>query len=152
MLVCRFKAQPDETGQGRQKNPKAGQRPHYAVEKRYRSTLNERYAALTRTLRSDTLQRICKTEPGGWNIHSEGVGSLLQEREVDEPAAGAARAGNPKTATLSATIEAIAILTKCCQREANELERLRGTVRETRERVRQVLLAHGRRMAEPNNG
>lgn len=129
-----IKAQPGGTGQGRKKKTtKAGQRPHYAVERRYRSTLNERYAALTRTLRSDTLQRICKTEAVDWNIHLEG----LKERDTDEQAAGAARQG--KTATLSATIEAIGILTKCCQREADELERLRVGVRETREHVRQMV-------------
>jgi hypothetical protein len=44
-----------------------------------------------------------------------------------------------KTATLSATIEAIEILTKCCYREAQELDELRRSVGDITTRVHQIL-------------
>ncbi|KAL4906206.1 hypothetical protein BDW74DRAFT_177226 [Aspergillus multicolor] len=101
-----------------------GQRPHYAVEKRYRSSLNEKYASLTQTLLSDSVARICRSEIPDWAVELEGPGPGVRQS---------------KTATLSATIEAIGILEAACRRERNEVQRLRGVVGEVRERVRGAL-------------
>lgn len=46
-----------------------------------------------------------------------------------------------KTATLSATIETINLLSRCCSREARELERLRKSVQDIGNRVQYVLEA-----------
>ncbi|ETS86325.1 hypothetical protein PFICI_00153 [Pestalotiopsis fici W106-1] len=109
----------------------SSQRPHYAVEKRYRSGLNEKYAALTRILSSDAVQRICRTERPEWGA-SVGGGGVQDEQQQQ-------RSRQQKTTTLSATIEAIAILSRCCAREARELEVLRRGVQDTTDRVRRVL-------------
>ncbi|KAL4878792.1 hypothetical protein BJY04DRAFT_220856 [Aspergillus karnatakaensis] len=111
---------------------KTTQRAHYAVEKRYRSSLNEKYAALTQTLLAETTQRICRTDTADWTIQVEGAiaGSTSKQ---------GAKNRQSKTATLSATIEAIGILTRCCQREAIEVKRLQIGVLEMRQHVRRLL-------------
>jgi len=108
------------------------QRPHYAVEKRYRSTLNENYAALARTLSSEAIQRICGTESRDGPVQMEGTSSGLKDEK------GAA-SRQRKTATLSETIETISIITRCCTREAKNLEQLRSSVEAMRNRVQQML-------------
>jgi hypothetical protein len=109
-------------------------RPHYVVEKRYRSTLNEKYAALARTLPSEAIQRICKTESRDWALNIDGIASGSKSREGDAQR-------QRKTATLSATIETITLLSRCCNREARELERLRESVQDIVNRVQNVLEA-----------
>jgi hypothetical protein len=46
-----------------------------------------------------------------------------------------------KTATLSVTIETINLLSKCCSREAKDLEQLRRSVQDIRNRVQYILEA-----------
>ncbi|KAK4155644.1 hypothetical protein C8A00DRAFT_31485 [Chaetomidium leptoderma] len=116
----------------RARKTKGSQRLHYAVEKRYRSTLNEKYATLARTLSSDGIQRICGTESRDWAVQMDGMLAGSKDKQ-----GGAARQG--KTATLSATIETINLLTRCCSREARDLEQLRQSVGDIRNRVRQIL-------------
>ncbi|KAL4874709.1 hypothetical protein BJY04DRAFT_224760 [Aspergillus karnatakaensis] len=110
------------------------QRPHYAVEKRYRSSLNEKYAALTQALLAESTQRICRTEAEDWTLELEGG-----NKEEQNSGTGVRQS---KTATLSATIEAIDILTRCCEREAKEVERLRTSVGSITQHVRQLLEAN----------
>ncbi|KAI5468187.1 hypothetical protein BGZ63DRAFT_399708 [Mariannaea sp. PMI_226] len=122
---------------GRNTKANSNQRPHYAVESRYRSTLNEKYAALTQALLSEAVQRICRTEAADWvaRIDSGAPSNLRGERGTGN--------GNrqQKTTTLSATIDTINTLSRCCAREARDVEQLRQSVRETRTRVQQILEA-----------
>ncbi|KAF7531997.1 hypothetical protein G7054_g8361 [Neopestalotiopsis clavispora] len=123
---------------------KGSQRRHYAVEKRYRSTLNKTYAILARTVSSDAVQRICRTESPDWAMHLDRPPSFSSGDDTAAATAVAPTAGtrvNPqrKTATLSATIETIGVLTRCCLREARKLEQLKKNVQEVRNRMQQVL-------------
>jgi len=113
---------------------KAGssQRPHYAVESRYRSTLNEKYAALTRALSSEAVQRICRTLEGQ---EDKGVASENRYQQ------GGNANRQQKTATLSETIDTINILNKCCAREEQSLLELRRNLDETKVRIREILVA-----------
>ncbi|KAK8010245.1 hypothetical protein PG990_009210 [Apiospora arundinis] len=116
---------PRQSDAPEQRKGGSSQRRHYAVEKRYRSTLNGKYAALARALSSEATQRICRTDSADWAVKSH----------------PSAVAGTPqrKTATLSSTIETIEVLHRCCRREAAKLEQLQRSVQEMRHRMQQVL-------------
>jgi len=61
-------------------------------------------------------------------------------------------AGQRKTATLSMTIETINIISRCCSREAKDLERLRSSVEDMRNRVQQMLGARSQPSREQYSG
>ncbi|KAI0124114.1 hypothetical protein BJ170DRAFT_638179 [Xylariales sp. AK1849] len=121
----------------RARRKKGSQRRHYAVEKRYRSTLDGKYAALARTLSSEATRRICQTDSPEWAVQLDGPSSLGPN---DESATMGSR--QRKTTTLSVTIETINILSRCCRRKAMNLEQLRCSVHEMRNRVQQMLEAN----------
>ncbi|KAH6649105.1 hypothetical protein BKA67DRAFT_576796 [Truncatella angustata] len=113
------------------------QRRHYAVEKRYRSTLDSKYAALARTLSSEAAQRICRTDSQEWTVQLD---RPPYSGPNDEPATTGSR--QRKTATLSVTIETINILTRCCRREAMKLKQLQCDVQDMRNRMQQMIKAN----------
>ncbi|GIZ45801.1 hypothetical protein CKM354_000895200 [Cercospora kikuchii] len=96
-------------------------RPHYAVEKRYRSALNTKYAKLTDAVLQDSTQRICQAANPEWNVHALEGGNRLN-----------------KKATLSAALDTIDVLVECCERKAGELEDL--------EKGRQAISAQAREL------
>ncbi|KAK8110191.1 uncharacterized protein PG998_006648 [Apiospora kogelbergensis] len=114
-----------QSGAPEQRKGGGSQRRHYAVEKRYRSTLNGKYAALARALSSEATQRICRTDSADWAVksHPPAVAGTLQR----------------KTATLSSAIDTMEVLCRCCRREAAKLEQLQRSVQEMRHRMQQVL-------------
>jgi hypothetical protein len=81
------------------------------------------------------MQRICGAESEDWAAQMDGI--LASSKDKQGPTGGVVRQG--KTATLSATIETINLLTKCCTREARDLEQLRQSVGEIRNRVQEIL-------------
>lgn len=96
-------------------------RPHYAVEKRYRSALNTKYAKLTDAVLQDPTQRICQAANPEWNMQALEGGNRLN-----------------KKATLSAALDTIDVLVECCERKAGELEDL--------EKGRQAISARAREL------
>jgi pyruvate formate-lyase activating enzyme-like uncharacterized protein len=57
-----------------------------------------------------------------------------------------------KTATLSVTIETIKIISRCCSREAKDLEQLRSSVQDMRNRVQHMLEAKTQPSREQHGG
>ncbi|PPJ60964.1 hypothetical protein CBER1_11247 [Cercospora berteroae] len=96
-------------------------RPHYAVEKRYRSALNTKYAKLTDAILQDSTQRICQAANPEWNVQALEGGNRLN-----------------KKATLSAALDTIDVLVECCERKAGDLEDL--------EKGRQAISAQAREL------
>ncbi|RDL36344.1 uncharacterized protein BP5553_05696 [Venustampulla echinocandica] len=138
--ISQSPTEPRSSRSGRQKadrarKTKGSERPHYAVEKRYRSTLNEKYAALARILSSEAIQRICRTEAQDWAVEMDDAPSGSKGGSKDE------RSRQGKTATLSRTIENINVLSRCCRREAEGLEQLRCGIYDVRNRVQHILRA-----------
>lgn len=121
---------PNNTSQAdRGRKPEGSQRPHYAVEKRYRSTLNEKYAALARALSSEAIQRICRSKSPGWAFDADNTSKDAHE----------GKSRQRKTTTLSVIIETINILNICCRQEAKELEQLRSGVHAIRTSAQNLL-------------
>ncbi|KAF2209614.1 hypothetical protein CERZMDRAFT_91366 [Cercospora zeae-maydis SCOH1-5] len=92
-------------------------RAHYAVEKKYRSTLNERYATLARIVTQPETMEICRTEVPDWEVPIK----------LEVPEEGAERhpgKRQSKTTTLSVAIETIELLDRACARKAKELQEL----------------------------
>lgn len=93
-------------------------RAHYAVEKRYRTTLNDRYATLARLVSQAETQEICRTENKDWEVPSK----------LDSSSSSSGKGSckrQSKTTTLSAAIDTISLLDRCCMRKAQELQSLR---------------------------
>ncbi|CAK4032352.1 helix-loop-helix DNA-binding domain-containing [Lecanosticta acicola] len=99
-------------------------RAHYAVEKRYRSTLNDRYATLARLVSQPETQEICRTICKDWEVPSKLDSSTCSGKDKDPTKR------QSKTTTLSVAIETIATLDQCCTQKAKELQfllqRLKG--------------------------
>ncbi|PPJ60532.1 hypothetical protein CBER1_03207 [Cercospora berteroae] len=92
-------------------------RAHYAVEKKYRSTLNERYATLARIVTQPETMDICRTEAPDWEVPIK----------LEVPEEGAERhpgKRQSKTTTLSVAIETIELLDRACARKAKEFQEL----------------------------
>ncbi|KAM3421053.1 hypothetical protein BST61_g1471 [Cercospora zeina] len=92
-------------------------RAHYAVEKKYRSTLNERYATLARIVTQPETMEICRTEVPDWEVPIK----------LEVPEEGAERhpgKRQSKTTTLSVAIETMELLDRACARKAKELQEL----------------------------
>lgn len=98
-------------------------RAHYAVEKRYRTTLNDRYAALARLVSQTETQEICRTENKDWEVPPK-LDSSPSSGDDKGPCKR-----QSKTTTLSAAIDTIALLDRCCMRKAQELQSLREQYR-----------------------
>lgn len=92
-------------------------RAHYAVEKRYRSTLNERYATLARIVTQPETMEICRTEVPDWEVPIK----LEVPEEGAEKHPGKRQS---KTTTLSVAIETIELLDRACARKAREFQEL----------------------------
>ncbi|KAK4185848.1 hypothetical protein QBC35DRAFT_290153 [Podospora australis] len=130
----------------RVRKPEGSQRAHYAVEKRYRSTLNEKYAALARALSNETVQRVCKSKSPTWAFDAESSASTSdlqndEQQQNQQQQGGGVRTRQRKTTTLSVVIETINILSVCCREEEKELEQLRSGVNAIRNSAAQLL--HG---------
>lgn len=127
-----------QTPQTRQGPPRSigSQRPHYAVEKKYRSTLNDKYAALARALSSQSIQRICRSKSPSWSFDADNTASSSSQTEVT---GGTTKSRQRKTTTLSMIIETIHILDECCRQEARELDQLRSGLGAVRSTARQLL-------------
>jgi hypothetical protein len=88
------------------------------VEKRYRATLNERYATLARVISQMETISICRTVAPDWEMSTK----------LEVPESGAEKdpgKRQSKTTTLSAAIEAIDLLDRACRRKADELQRMK---------------------------
>lgn len=92
-------------------------RAHYAVEKRYRSTLNERYATLARIVSSPDTMEICRTAMPEWEVPTK--------LEVPDPVAEKNTGKRQsKTTTLSVALHTIELLDRACVRKAREYQEL----------------------------
>ncbi|EME49543.1 hypothetical protein DOTSEDRAFT_68352 [Dothistroma septosporum NZE10] len=101
-------------------NPTApSSRAHYAVEKRYRATLNDRYATLARLVSRAETQKICRIENKQWEVPSklDSSGSSSNNGPCKRQS---------KTTTLSVAIDTIALLDRGCMRKVKELQSLRS--------------------------
>ncbi|KAK5657860.1 hypothetical protein OQA88_2408 [Cercophora sp. LCS_1] len=128
---------PQQTDACRVPKPEGSQRAHYAVEKRYRSALNEKYAALARLLSSDAVQRACKSKSPGWSFEAEGTSNESGNGNGNEQQGVKNR--QRKTTTLSVVIDTIRILETCCREDARELEQLRSGVSAIRDSAAELL-------------
>ncbi|KAF7191957.1 hypothetical protein HII31_06602 [Pseudocercospora fuligena] len=103
-----------------------GHRPHYAVERRYRSSLNERYASLARLVAQLETVEICQAVNPDFQLPTK---LEIPESGSEKPAGKR----QSKTTTLSVAIDTIALLEKACARKAQEWEcvasKLNGIVR-----------------------
>lgn len=86
-------------------------RPHYAVEKRYRSSLNDRFTALAELVARPATQQICQAQ------HCDGTDSdkptLLQHMQPGHK--------HSKTATLTQALQTIILLERACLRKNRKL-------------------------------
>lgn len=92
-------------------------RAHYAVEKRYRSTLNERYATLARIVSNTETLEICRTEMPDWEVPTK----------LEVPDVGAEKntgKRQSKTTTLSVALDTIELLERACANKAREYQEL----------------------------
>lgn len=124
---------PRSTGSCTPGNATPNVRKHYAVEKRYRSTLNDRYATLARIVSHPDTQTICRSECTDWEVPYKLECGTATEGGKDPSKR------QSKTTTLSVAIDTIALLDRACNRKARELqsllERLNGIVQVANDRV-----------------
>lgn len=99
------------------------------VEKRYRSTLNDRYATLARLVSQPETQEICRTLCKDWEVPSK-LDSSSSSHNAGKDKDPTKR--QSKTTTLSVAIDTIQVLSQCCAQKGKELQnlldRLKGIV------------------------
>ncbi|KAI1333948.1 hypothetical protein F5Y15DRAFT_319552 [Xylariaceae sp. FL0016] len=124
-----------QSGKEKKQTTETSQRPHYAVEKRYRSLLNEKYATLGRALAQMGVQRICRTEVPDWTARINDNAAPLARQSSSTNV----NVKQSKMTALLAATETIAILHRCCCRKQREVHELRQSVQELSSRIKVML-------------
>jgi len=108
------------------------------VEKKYRSTLNDKYASLADLISRDEVQQICGRE---------GDVRVVQSALESNNNAGNARRQS-KTMTLTAAIETIRLLDLSCNRKAERLKNMIQQLSSIQQAKTHVLGDDGSQMEE----
>ncbi|TRX89874.1 hypothetical protein FHL15_009307 [Xylaria flabelliformis] len=102
---------------GRKPGHSESYRGHYAVEQKYRSRLNEQFAALSQAIWRPETQRICRTETGLLSPPSS-----VSQASQDQDGRDSGPKRQNKIDVLSNAIDTIQFLTERCDQKRQELD------------------------------
>jgi hypothetical protein len=91
-------------------------RPHHAVEKRYRSSLNDRFTALAELVAQPATQQLCQAQHCDGTDEEDKPASLQHVKPRASPGHK-----HSKTATLTQALQTIILLERACLRKSRQL-------------------------------